>query len=260
MLTSDPTGNRGRYLRGSPCRGEGGGDQEKELSQVYNTNSAMRHSFVQNLIADGMRFRLAQRSVSRAVSRPIPNVQKPGYSRAARDLARRALTARRPARWKSSLRRMRDARVLKMQPPCRGKKGQQMSDGILINSNIGRARRAGWRFKQEFLLKASGASRSGPRGRRQFLDQQTSLDTRACGFGSKAPGTVYLTFIPAPQCGALTVTLTEPCRRPSSGSRIARTGTREKHGRRRAQARRSQTDPRNGCSGAARYFWEVGRQ
>jgi hypothetical protein len=57
---------------------------EKELATVNNTNSAMRHSFVQNLLADGMRYRLAQRSVSRAVNRPVPQVQRPGISEPAR--------------------------------------------------------------------------------------------------------------------------------------------------------------------------------
>jgi hypothetical protein len=47
---------------------------------VYNTNSAMRHSFVQNLIADGMRYRLAQRSVPQHRATPIPQVQRPGVA------------------------------------------------------------------------------------------------------------------------------------------------------------------------------------
>jgi site-specific recombinase XerD len=54
------------------------GISEKEIAQVYNSVPAFRHSFVQDLLADGAKYRLAQRNISRAVSRPIPNVQRPG--------------------------------------------------------------------------------------------------------------------------------------------------------------------------------------
>ena len=79
-LANDPPETVRAIRDGLLAEAKAAGISEQELITVYNTNSAMRHSFVQNLIADGMRYRLAQRSVSRAASRPIPNVVRPGSS------------------------------------------------------------------------------------------------------------------------------------------------------------------------------------
>jgi hypothetical protein len=56
------------------------GISEKEIAQVYNSVPAFRHSFVQDLLADGAKYRLAQRSVARAAHRPVPHVIRPGSS------------------------------------------------------------------------------------------------------------------------------------------------------------------------------------
>ena len=78
VLTNDPPETVAAIRNALVDEARAAGISENELKQVYNTNSAMRHSFVQNLLADGMRFRLAQRSVSRAASRSIPHVVRPG--------------------------------------------------------------------------------------------------------------------------------------------------------------------------------------
>jgi len=54
------------------------GISEKDLAQVWNSVPAFRHSFVQDLLADGAKYRLAQRSVARAAHRPVPHVVRPG--------------------------------------------------------------------------------------------------------------------------------------------------------------------------------------
>jgi hypothetical protein len=56
------------------------GISEKELHQAWDSVPALRHSFFQDLAADGAKWRLAQRSLSRAASRPVPHVQRPGVS------------------------------------------------------------------------------------------------------------------------------------------------------------------------------------
>jgi aspartate/tyrosine/aromatic aminotransferase len=56
------------------------GISEKELYQAYNSIPAMRHSFVQGLLADGAKYRLAQRNITQAKSNPIPRVQRPGVA------------------------------------------------------------------------------------------------------------------------------------------------------------------------------------
>jgi site-specific recombinase XerD len=56
------------------------GIDKNTLIQVWQTNPVARHSFFQNLIADGMKYRLAQRNVPRAAARPVPQVQRPGVT------------------------------------------------------------------------------------------------------------------------------------------------------------------------------------
>jgi hypothetical protein len=61
------------------------GIDKETLVQIWNSNPVARHSFFQNLIADGLKFRLAQRNIPRAVARPVPHVQRPGVGEPASD-------------------------------------------------------------------------------------------------------------------------------------------------------------------------------
>ena len=61
------------------------GIDKEQLIQIWNSNPVARHSFFQNLIADGMKYRLAQRNIPRAVARPVAHVQRPGVSEPAAD-------------------------------------------------------------------------------------------------------------------------------------------------------------------------------
>jgi hypothetical protein len=62
------------------------GVSERELVAHYNQNPAMRHAATQSLIADGIRYRQAQKSAQRAQVRQVPQVQRPGAaSEEARD-------------------------------------------------------------------------------------------------------------------------------------------------------------------------------
>jgi hypothetical protein len=77
-------------------------DAEKEgidkqtLAQIWNSNPVARHSFFQNLIADGMKYRLAQRSIPKAVTRTVPRVQRPGVAnQESRDYSETAALQRR---------------------------------------------------------------------------------------------------------------------------------------------------------------------
>jgi hypothetical protein len=56
------------------------GISEQELAHHYQNNPAMRHAATQALLLDGIRYRQAQRSIPRAVARPVPSVQRPGVS------------------------------------------------------------------------------------------------------------------------------------------------------------------------------------
>jgi len=56
------------------------GVSEKDLYQAYNTIPALRHSFVQGLMADGAKWRASQRSLASHRANPIPKVQRPGSS------------------------------------------------------------------------------------------------------------------------------------------------------------------------------------
>jgi hypothetical protein len=54
------------------------GVSKQDLIDNYNKNPAMRHAATQSLIADGIRYRQAQKAAQRAQVRPVPQVQKPG--------------------------------------------------------------------------------------------------------------------------------------------------------------------------------------
>jgi hypothetical protein len=54
------------------------GIDKQTLVQIWNNNPVARHSYFQNLIADGVKYRLAQRAVAFAAVRPVPQVQRPG--------------------------------------------------------------------------------------------------------------------------------------------------------------------------------------
>ena len=56
------------------------GVSEKELYEAYNTVPALRHSFVQGLMADGAKCRAAQRSITQSKANPVPRVQRPGVA------------------------------------------------------------------------------------------------------------------------------------------------------------------------------------
>jgi hypothetical protein len=59
---------------------EAAGISKEQLYQAYNTIPAMRHSFVQGLLADGAKYRLAQRGITQARSNPVQKVQRPGVT------------------------------------------------------------------------------------------------------------------------------------------------------------------------------------
>jgi hypothetical protein len=54
------------------------GISEADLVQAWNSTPALRHSFVQNLMADGVKFRLAQRNIAKAAHHNVPHVVRPG--------------------------------------------------------------------------------------------------------------------------------------------------------------------------------------
>jgi hypothetical protein len=56
------------------------GVSEKELYEAYNTVPALRHSFVQGLMADGAKWRASQRSLASHRANPVPKVQRPGVT------------------------------------------------------------------------------------------------------------------------------------------------------------------------------------
>jgi hypothetical protein len=56
------------------------GVSEKELYEAYNTVPALRHSFVQGLMADGAKWRASQRSLASHRANPVPKVQRPGVA------------------------------------------------------------------------------------------------------------------------------------------------------------------------------------
>jgi hypothetical protein len=60
------------------------GITERELVEAWNTTPALRHSFVQNLMADGVKFRISQRALSQRRANPVPHLQRPGISEPAR--------------------------------------------------------------------------------------------------------------------------------------------------------------------------------
>ena len=62
------------------------GVSKQELLELYNTSPVLRHSAFQQMMSDAAKYRLAQRNIPRAASRPVPQIQRPGVtSDAARD-------------------------------------------------------------------------------------------------------------------------------------------------------------------------------
>jgi hypothetical protein len=57
---------------------EKAGITKQQLGHIWNTSEVARHSFFQNLIADGIKYRQSKEAVSRAAYRPAPQVQRPG--------------------------------------------------------------------------------------------------------------------------------------------------------------------------------------
>ena len=73
---------------------EEGGISKQELVQLWNTNPVLRHSAFQAALRDAALYRMAQRSIPRAVSRPVAQVQRPGVSEPASDRSEYAEVSR----------------------------------------------------------------------------------------------------------------------------------------------------------------------
>ena len=56
------------------------GITREQVLDAYQTNPGMRHAATQELLADGIRYRMARAAVDRAASRPVPQVQRPGVT------------------------------------------------------------------------------------------------------------------------------------------------------------------------------------
>ena len=56
------------------------GITREQVHDAYQTNPGMRHAATQELLADGIRYRMARAAVDRAASRPVPQVQRPGVT------------------------------------------------------------------------------------------------------------------------------------------------------------------------------------
>ena len=56
------------------------GITKEQVLDAYNTNPGMRHAATQELLADGIRYRMARAAVGRAAARPVPQVQRPGVT------------------------------------------------------------------------------------------------------------------------------------------------------------------------------------
>jgi hypothetical protein len=67
------------------------GLSDAALAHEYNNNALFRSAAGQQIIADAARYRLAQRAVSRAASRPVPHVIRPGSSAEAQTRTEAAL-------------------------------------------------------------------------------------------------------------------------------------------------------------------------
>ena len=61
------------------------GIDKETLVQIWNSNPVARHSYFQNLIADGVKWRLAKSNIPQHVARPVARVQRPGVSEPAAD-------------------------------------------------------------------------------------------------------------------------------------------------------------------------------
>jgi hypothetical protein len=60
--------------------GKKAGYSRADIDRAWNSVPALRNSFVSELIADGAKWRLAQRGITRARSNPVPQVQRPGVA------------------------------------------------------------------------------------------------------------------------------------------------------------------------------------
>ena len=56
------------------------GVSKEQVLDAYQTNPGMRHAATRELLADGIRYRMARAAVGRAAARPVPQVQRPGVS------------------------------------------------------------------------------------------------------------------------------------------------------------------------------------
>lgn len=56
------------------------GITKEQLYEAYNSVPALRHSFVQGLLADGAKWRASQRSLSAHRHNPVQKVQRPGVA------------------------------------------------------------------------------------------------------------------------------------------------------------------------------------
>jgi hypothetical protein len=56
-----------------------------QVLEAYHNNPAMRHAATQELLADGIRYRMARAAIDKASARPVPKVQRPGVATEARN-------------------------------------------------------------------------------------------------------------------------------------------------------------------------------
>ena len=56
------------------------GVSKEQVLDAYQTNPGMRHAATQELLADGIRYRMARAAIGRAATRPVPQVQRPGVT------------------------------------------------------------------------------------------------------------------------------------------------------------------------------------
>jgi hypothetical protein len=54
------------------------GISKQEMAELWNSNPVIRHSAFQEMMRDAALYRMSKRSIPQAVSRPVPQVQRPG--------------------------------------------------------------------------------------------------------------------------------------------------------------------------------------
>jgi hypothetical protein len=59
---------------------EKAGISRAQLEQTWNSTPALRNAFTSELVADGVRWRMAQRGLAQHRANPVPQVQRPGVS------------------------------------------------------------------------------------------------------------------------------------------------------------------------------------